>query len=545
MFKIRPIVFFIFLSLCFSQVVSAKRAAPVEANPVDYKGVRFSAPAAHAGFVEAHDISTGEKIWEKKVYQIFYNPFLEKDVQDVYIASLQMGESELLIKDERGRYYRVKIPAHLLSEKKCSECIARPFDYKSDLFDPVATLLINVKSVDLKTGEVLVTAMDTRAPKDGLLYDWGDGCLERGYYHKTHRYKDKAKNYCLTVTAQYPTHKGEIQALIRFVPVVIKPLVLSGASSVEIPDHSLQLLSRLQNHEGWHSVRGRLSYFDDSFFNLTSRATAEYILSVASGLFYDLFDGDVVKENGSFKQVLLRDPKFKLMYALWYARPVAIVSGNYGFGGVIQYSSFFHEIAHNYVLNFPTDYYYGDKIAGPGSGFFSETMSQIMQHVVAYEIVNHYDRYGLSEDVAFDIKRRAINTMRNIRQGYEKYKAQGMRFCSWNDQESGPSEMESDTYMTIAYIFFVHAQNSGQDYLGSLKKMVAFLRAFNEDIMRKYDAGHDTTQASAFRATYMVAALSYVFCEDLRGEFRNLNFPIDDAAYIELLSRFERQKGGS
>jgi hypothetical protein len=35
----------------------------------------------------------------------------------------------------------------------------------------------------------------------------------------------------------------------------------------------------------------------------------------------------------------------------------------------------------------------------------------------------------------------------------------------------------------------------------------------------------------------MVAALSYAFSQDLRAEFRKLNFPISDSDYSTLLSR--------
>lgn len=528
------------LSLCFQQVLLAKRAAPADVAPVDYEGVRYSAPASRIGVIEAHDTTTGEKLWEKKVYNIFYNPFLEKDIQDVYIVSLHIKGNELSIEDERKRSYRVKIPDHILKRSECGQCAARPFDFKKDLFDPLQTLFINVKSVDLKTGDVLITAMDTRAPKEGLVYNWGDGQIERGDYRKTHVYKDKSRNYCLMVTARYSGESaGRTEALIRFVSAVIKPPVLPETTRVEIPDHPVQLVSRTPDQKGVNPVVGdHLTYFDDAFFNLVSRQTVEYVLSAASSILYDLFDGDVVKENNGFKQALLRDQKSKGMCAFWYTRPITIVSGDYGFRGVIQYSSFFHEIGHSYVLNFPLRYCYGDKLSGAGGDIFVESMAQIIQHALAYEMVNHYDKYGLSEDVAFDVKRRAVNTMGNVRQGYESYKAKGMKFCSWGEEGSELHPLKLDTCMTIAYVFFVHAENSGKGYLCPLKRMITFLRIFDEDIKQRYDSAHDTPEASIFRATFMTAALSCAFDDDLRQEFKDLNFPVDDARYVKLLDRF-------
>jgi hypothetical protein len=62
------------------------------------------------------------------------------------------------------------------------------------------------------------------------------------------------------------------------------------------------------------------------------------------------------------------------------------------------------------------------------------------------------------------------------------------------------------------------------------------LRSFNATLATNYAPTQNTAAASAFRATLMVAALSYGFQQDLRSEFRALNFPIDDAAFVSLTS---------
>ena len=77
--------------------------------------------------------------------------------------------------------------------------------------------------------------------------------------------------------------------------------------------------------------------------------------------------------------------------------PITIINdGNfsdYGFQGTIEWSSFMHEMGHNFTLNSPADYYYGGKIDGNANAIFSESLAQIFQHATAFEIINNYSDY--------------------------------------------------------------------------------------------------------------------------------------------------------
>jgi hypothetical protein len=64
--------------------------------------------------------------------------------------------------------------------------------------------------------------------------------------------------------------------------------------------------------------------------------------------------------------------------------------------------------------------------------------------------------------------------------------------------------------------------------------MMKLLQGFNESWWRNYDQEHNTASADTFRATLMVSAMSYGFGKDLRAEFRNLNFPINDGIYLNI-----------
>jgi hypothetical protein len=111
-----------------------------------------------------------------------------------------------------------------------------------------------------------------------------------------------------------------------------------------------------------------------------------------------------------------------------------------------------------------------------------------------------------------------------------------MDFSSWDDPAI-PTDETFGTFMTVAHSFFVHAEDSGLGYRVPLKRMMNLLQEFGERDRERYSQYSNTPAAETFRATLMVAALSYGFGEDLRTEFRGLRFPINDEVYNELIQR--------
>jgi hypothetical protein len=79
----------------------------------------------------------------------------------------------------------------------------------------------------------------------------------------------------------------------------------------------------------------------------------------------------------------------------------------------------------------------------------------------------------------------------------------------------------------------VHAEQV-QTYILPLTRTMRLLRTLRQDLLNEYAPTANTSAAATFRATLMVAALSYGFQTDLRAEFRALNFPIDDARFVSL-----------
>jgi hypothetical protein len=96
-------------------MASAKRSAPPPVAPLLYQGVKFTAPPdTQAGKIEARDLATGKKVWEKTVYLQHINPTLEEDVQWVFITSLQVKAGKLLVVTETGKKYTLDIPTEIL-----------------------------------------------------------------------------------------------------------------------------------------------------------------------------------------------------------------------------------------------------------------------------------------------------------------------------------------------------------------------------------------------------------------------------------------------
>ena len=344
------------------------------------------------------------------------------------------------------------------------------------------------------------------------------------------------------MTAHYPGDKSDtVEVLVPFVrlsQLANAPPLPQGVRTV-IPSE----MPHLRPSRAPYGVSPSLAVFDDSFFHVCTRETVEYVLTQAAAIQLDLANKDVCKSGDGFEQVLLRDPKFVGMYSIWHTDPICFGAGDWGFKCGIQWSSFFHEMGHNVTLNSPAKYHWGFKLDGPANTIYSETMAQIFQHATAYEMVNHRHQYGISEDLAFDIARNAMTSMGIVRRSYESYRRNGCHFCSWNDAKTEQDDT-FDTFMTVAYKFFEHAEGDGNGYRKPVKRLMTFLQQFNPAWEKGFSARQNSSQAEQFRATLVVAALSCALDKDLRTEFRELRFPVDDTTFQTDDVRLHARKHG-
>jgi hypothetical protein len=420
----------------------------------------------------------------------------------------------------------------LLLWQSSGRCQPASFNYSPYLFGALHTLSVSVESVDTVTGQVRVNGVDLQGPRTPFTWKWGDGTVTSGFFPQVHTYAVRSANHIVTVVAHYSTgNTDSAQCLARFVPPVIIPVALPGLTEVHVPSSQVTLVSRMEGY-GFSSA---LTFFGDSFFVTIPRPSLEYVLSAAASIEMDLINDNVFLPDGDFHQDVLRDPSAGGAYSIWYSTPVALGAGDAMLSGAPDYSSLFHEMGHNFTLNFPGNYFFGGKIDGNANAIYSESMAQIFQHSCGFEIVNGYEAYGLSNDLVFDIKQSLISSIGVVRKGYEDYLGGGRKFASWNNPAT-PADETYGTFMTIAYEFCAQAESLGVGYRGPLKRLTSFLGRFDTSMSEAYAPQESTAAADSFRATLMGAALSYAFDKDLRPLLRSLNFPIDDVWYDNLLA---------
>jgi hypothetical protein len=403
-----------------------------------------------------------------------------------------------------------------------------PFNYKKYITGDPSTLSLEIESINLSNGDVSINGGDSKATIP-FTWIWGDGNINDGWFPQSHRYIDITKNYIVKVVSHYSNGKTDTcETLVKFVKYIINPISIDANLKVIIPSQKINFGTHLYTPPN-------LSTFNDSFFIEFSRSDVEYILSICALIDYDFVNSNVFLYNNKFEQYMLRDSAFNGAYSLWFTDPVSFGVGDVFIKGDIDFQSLFHEMGHNFTLNTPANYYYGGKIDGNANAIYSETMAQIFSHSAGYVLLNNYQYYGLNPDLAFKLKELFINSVKLLRTCYDKYNID-KKFYSWNDPLTEIDETFL-TFMTIAYKFIEHAENNGQGYEIPLKNMMSFLQKFNPDSFASWDQQNNTQKADTFRASYMITALSTAFHEDLRNEFKSLNFPISNKLFDQIIKQ--------
>ncbi len=388
------------------------------------------------------------------------------------------------------------------------------------------TLAAWVERIDQVTGEVLVNGADSTRTTSPFTFAWGDGTAEEGWFPKSHTYIGTSQDYDVRVTAHYGFWRTDsVTVPVTFAYSEAFPIAIPTEVVVSIPSAAMP-----------PSVR-QSDLFDDTFFDAVPRQTIEYVLSIAAWIECEFVNDDVRAPDGVFRQVVVRDADFPGMYAVWYGSPPRIGASDWAFQGAPQYSSFFHEIGHNFTLNTPAAARYGEKVDGPARAIYCEALAQIFQHATAYDIINTADAYGLDPGVRRAIWESAVATYSGLSRSAQRYVSRGCPFDSWDDPSPDDDQDVFDTFITIAYVFCHHAEAGACGYRGPVKRMMKLLQALDPEMQDRFCPREDTPDAEAFRATLMVAAVSYGFDSDLRAEFRGYGFPISDEVFDTLIGQ--------
>jgi hypothetical protein len=89
--------------------ISPSRGPPKKVQPLIHNDVKFIAPLNRLGYIEARDVKTDELLWDVKLYDIEHDPHLERDVQEIYITSIQLESGGLKVSDEFNTKYFVNL----------------------------------------------------------------------------------------------------------------------------------------------------------------------------------------------------------------------------------------------------------------------------------------------------------------------------------------------------------------------------------------------------------------------------------------------------
>lgn len=409
------------------------------------------------------------------------------------------------------------------------------FNYKKYTTGLASSFGVKVQTINRTTGEVIVSGAvdDNRRPFTlPIIFIWGDNTPNTvGYFPQTHRYSAFGQNYTIRAVADFPNNQKDTAAIfVDFTKSKLTPISIDPKFKVTIPNQVVSLPIRNSSN-----VFTR-SYFNDSYFKGPfTRAEVEHILSAGNAIEFDLANGNVYQFNGKFEQYMLRDSSFGGGYAISYTTPVSLVLNDRYIDESqepIGFTSIMHEMGHNMTLTMPANFLIGENIGGPGASIYAETMAQIFQHAVGYEMVNNPDKYGLDAVATNILRTDFMSSFRQLRFFYQQYVDKGMNYIAWNDGQN--YEIITYTFGALAYKFCEYAENQGLGYRIPTKRLTQFLQRYDAEWKKRYDPFNNSPAGDAFRSTMMVAAVSHAFQKDLRADFRALKFPISDADWAFL-----------
>ena len=99
--------------------LASKRPAPPKVSPVKSEGIRYEqaddhdidSSEQHSGYLAAFKGASKKPLWLVKVYDLDFDPRLERDVQEVYFSKLEISPErrEIIVENERGERFAVRI----------------------------------------------------------------------------------------------------------------------------------------------------------------------------------------------------------------------------------------------------------------------------------------------------------------------------------------------------------------------------------------------------------------------------------------------------
>ena len=98
----------------------AKRIPAPVVEPVVHEGLRYTVPndKGTVGYVVAWDVATGMQLWKKTIFRKCICPFLEHDVQWVFIKQMRLDGQRLVVVNERDKTYGLDLKTRRVKKMK-------------------------------------------------------------------------------------------------------------------------------------------------------------------------------------------------------------------------------------------------------------------------------------------------------------------------------------------------------------------------------------------------------------------------------------------
>jgi hypothetical protein len=408
--------------------------------------------------------------------------------------------------------------------------------YSSLLSASPPTLSANIESQNNANGAVEVNGVDTAEPTTPFQFAWGDGATTSGFFPQQHIYSNTSQNYEITITAT--ENNGSIQT-VSIALFFVEPGVTAKSLAhifFEIPSKTVTFGS----HWTGSSPPTDVTEFPNSAFPVYSRADVTDTLKAVSSIDYTFANKNTFLINGVDKIYMLEVTDYGGGVSYWFTTAMSVGYGAPILNAPIGWFILFNEIGKDTTLNTPMSLTYGGNTDGNASEIYSETMGDVFSYASGCQLVSNPSTYGLSSLVALDIGNNMLTGAAALQQAYNNYVSAGAPFSSWNPYNGEP-DPTLGTVSTLAWKFIEHAEQQDEGYEIPVQRMMRLLQLFDSSMLASYAPTENTEAAATFRSTLMVTALSYAFSLDLRNEFANLNFPIDNPTFEQL---YEMATGG-
>ncbi len=328
-------------------------------------------------------------------------------------------------------------------------------------------------------------------------WNWGDGQSEDHWFPASHTYGAEGL-YAVKVTS----FQSNGQWTIQLVAVRI------GLETSPTP-----LVTQSGSYSGFYNLP--LSFFQESKVQIDS------ILKVTDAQYLSLKK----MHNGIAPYIFCKIEYEATAYG--FTTPTGLKLGDAAFpqlnSGNPRWEVLAHEQGHNFFGG--TSAFYST-LATPFP-FLQESLAVAGAFYTYHDITENRSAYGI-DDASISSLNADISNGRMYQQSMlSRYVQEGKRFDITQVLTSQALDMKMISY--------------GEMY--GWQGFQRLARAFENEIGGRFTFQRDGASAME-QSTYIVAALGVAFGKDFRSEFRDLNFPIDEALYHEVTQGISAYLGG-